>query len=139
MTDLTHILGKPFRRGGRGPNSYDCVGVAKEAVRSILGDEAAETIPCGLTTCVMPEEFPGEWCRVGDFIGTMRDGEIVLTERDAEDGLVEHHLYVRVASGKLATCDRERGVVVVPDRVIPTCPKEGQERVIGVYRYGGAQ
>lgn len=132
MTDLTHILGKPFRPGARGPDAYDCVGVAAEVVRIELGEAAAETMPGGAMTSIETEDFPGEWVRVADEPSRCHDADVVLTERVNKDGDIEHHLYAAVALMKFATSDRGRGVCIVPIRAI-------QDEVIGVYRYGGVR
>jgi len=128
MTDITHILGKPFRPGGRGPGSYDCVGVAVEVVRIEVGDEAADTMPGGEMTTIEPEDFPGEWRAIGVIPGEASPGDVVLTERTNTNGDTEHHLYVATSIGRFATSDRKRGVIVVPLRAI-------QEHVVGVYRW----
>jgi len=126
--DLTHILGKPFRMGGRGPDAYDCIGVCREVALQVHGEEAADTLPCGELSCVVPEEFPGEWHYVGNDASMPTPGDAVLTERTNERGEIEHHVYTAVGSSKFATSDRKRGACVVPLRAI-------QEDVIGVYRW----
>jgi len=130
MTDLTHILGKPFRLGARGPQAYDCVGVAIEVVRAHKGGAAAAALPCGETSRASGE-IPSGWVRVAGEPYGAAPGDVVLTARTGEDGEVEQHLYVGVGFSKFATSDRKRGAIVVPLRAI-------QDEVVGVYRWGGA-
>ena len=132
MTDLSHMLGKGFRPGARGPMHYDCLGVAAEVVRQIVGGEAADALPGGTDWRVDDDGVPNGWFFMGTSPWMAKPGNVILTQRRNGDGHVSHHVYGVTTDGKLASAEIPRGVCVVPRRGIVG-------EVVGVYEWRGAR
>lgn len=129
--NLTHVLGKPFEIGTRGPHAYDCVGVCGEVAFALFGEDARASLPGGAMQSIASDALPRGWTRVGgELIDAQVPGDVILTERMGDEG-IEHHVWSVVSATHMATCDRTHGAVLLPRRAI-------RETIIGVYRWDGA-
>lgn len=132
MTNLTHILGKPFEPGGRGPDAYDCVGVVDVVVRAIIGNEAADALPGGARRRIYDDEMPTGWEYVGANSLAAQPGQVILTQRIGKGGHVEHHVYAVTDDGRVASAEKRPGVCVMPKRAVTGM-------IVGVYEWRGEQ
>ena len=126
-----HLLRKPWRLGARGPDAFDCVGIAIEARRAFglpvvegmfpedyqSQDEALEQV----------RQQPGRWVRVGNGVyQASRVGDVVETV--VADG--QHHVstLIQVEPKLFLTTNEKHGCCVVRSAQL-------KEHAIGVYRW----
>lgn len=106
----------PYRKDGRGPDAYDCLGVMCSVLREYLGTTA------GLDVTTTPDSG-GPWNCVALRDALRTPGAVALTRTG--DGAL--HVWTVIGNGRLLTSMPERGVCTVSDRVL------GRAEVVGCY------
>lgn len=127
-SDIAQTVGKPYIPGGRGPDGYDCWGLAMFVVEKITGqkipDYGLDPNEQKLNACFAGETIIGEWTK----IKTLTPGLIVAFQL-FEPGKITH-VGVTIGDGKLIQCLDKRGVTVESIR-------RYQNIIEGFYKYKG--
>lgn len=131
VVPYTDLLRKPFELGARGPEHFDCLGLAYEVLRRV-----GKTVPPDLTLggygdvrsgARLASDTAHRWKRLGDAAGSATElGDIVYAV--SADGR-RHHVYVLVFAAEpriVLTTSQARGVHALALRRIGD--------VVGVYR-----
>ncbi len=104
MPAISDLIGKPFKDGARGPDAYDCWGLAVEVFRRFGVEMPDYRISCGSVTGGVIEKR-NEWVRcVGEIPAPAL---IVFTTAGITD-----HVGVYLGGGKFIHAHRSAGVVV---------------------------
>lgn len=112
------LLGRPWEKDARGPQSFDCLGLFLEMQRRLGRPLRDYTVAPGQLALA---KASGDWERVER--GEFGDGVLL----DAEDGL---HIGVVVAPGRMLHTRAGTGVVVESYEQQPWC-----NRLRGIYRW----
>ena len=114
MNSFSELIGKRYRTGGRGPDTFDCYGICIEVCKRV-GIDLPEL-----------ESLVGE-ARLFKKVDEYQPGDLVLMNAN------EHHVGVMIDSQNLIHTSSQIGSVARIKKVHPWV----QERVTGVYRYAG--
>lgn len=106
MTDLTDLIGKPFKDGGRGPDSYDCYGLAKEVYHRYGIELPDYTVSCK------------DASKIDETVATEKK---LWIEIDRESIIVPTLVVMRFNYGMLCN---HTGVYIGGDRIIHTINKK---------------
>ena len=135
MTEVrtTRLLCGQYRRGARGPFSFDCIGVAADVLHQLHGDAALGAFPS--TDPSDPETLrdldADLWEEVDE--NTREPGVVVLTEApDPETGTMRHHAWTFVDRARCITATPACGVKIVARTAI-------RQPIVGCYRLRGAR
>ena len=114
MNNFADLIGKRYKKNGRGPNVYDCYGVCIEVCKRI-GIDLPEL-----------ENLIGE-ARLFEKVTEYQTGDLVLMNAN------EHHVGVMIDNRNLIHTSSQIGSV----SKIKIDHPWAQERITGVYRYAG--
>lgn len=104
------LIDLPFETGGRGPTSYDCVGVMERVLREHLGIDSASLAP---GDSISSEDLE-HWDEV-DAREAIRRAGVVTVTTDADGAL---HVFTCLGDGRSITASEGRGVFVLPTRAV---------------------
>lgn len=117
MNNFSDLIGKKYKKNGRGPNAFDCYGVCIEVCKRV-----------GIEIPEMENLLDGK--RLFQKVtGSYQAGDLVLMSAGG------HHIGVMVDSERLIHTSSEIGSV---NRIRKDHPYV-QQRVTGVYRYAGGK
>ena len=123
MQNFDDLIGAPFVDGGRGPDEYDCWGLAKEVYRRFgieLPDYAISAMDAKNIGAKMNEEKP-KWIQVSPPLPVPC---LVVIQMDC--GSWANHVGVHIGFNKFIHAYRKTGVVI--DRI-----KDWRSMIVGFY------
>lgn len=120
------LLRLPFKSGGRGPESYDCLGVARLVYARAHSFDVDELPDPGLD---LPSEPSNPWRLNHHQLGKLRAGDFILGE-NAGGNL---HVWLALSPSYVITATGPRGVAVFSSSALRRMAGTGFFRPIGVY------
>lgn len=109
MMDYSHIVGKPFRNNGRGPDAFDCWG-AVIAVGKVMGMDIPDY---SYYHCGDPEEILGQYAKRFDNwedLGKKVKPEPGMVIQFKDDGFGTLHFGIVVEDGYFIHSTKDLGV-----------------------------